>query len=213
MQVRAGGGGLRKQQRLLQRGTNASERIPFDRISIMSDFRDMARDPAHRRGFEKLLFHAAQRGDADLVAERLSWGIDPNCSFSKSRTPLIANVRSSCPSAATVLALLKSGADSSLMDESGLTALDYARRKLARLHARPARRRVKSPSLDENNQLQLSADEQAELDEMRRKFADNDPEFFRIWWQERLRAARRVFNDPEQVEKIVEILEGAEGKQ
>ena len=27
-------------------------------------------------------------------------------------------------------------------------------------------------------------------------------------WQERLRAARRVCNDPEQVEKIVEILEG-----
>ena len=28
-------------------------------------------------------------------------------------------------------------------------------------------------------------------------------EFMRIWWQERLRAARRVFNDPVQVEKIV----------
>jgi hypothetical protein len=31
----------------------------------------------------------------------------------------------------------------------------------------------------------------------------------RIWWQEGLRAARRVFNDPEQVEKVVEILEAA----
>ena len=54
----------------------------------MSDFRDMARDPKHRRRFEKLLLLAVQRGDADLVAERLSWGIDPNCTFAKGRTPL-----------------------------------------------------------------------------------------------------------------------------
>src|SRR5207247_4559944 len=133
----------------------------------MDDFRSMARDPAHRRDFEKLLYLAAQRGDADLVAERLSWGIDPNCTFAKGRTPLIANVRGSSPSAATVRALLDGGADPSLTDESGLTALDYARRKLARLQARPARRPRKSPSLDENDQLRLSPDEQEELDTMR----------------------------------------------
>jgi len=180
----------------------------------MDDFRSMARDPKHRRRFEKLLYLAAQRGDADLVAERLSWGIDPNCTFSKARTPLIANVRSSCPSSATVRALLKAGADPSWMDESGLTALDYARRKLARLQARPPRRLRKSPSLDENDQLRLSPAEQDELDKMRRELGnDNDArDFLRIWWQERLRAARRVFNDPEQVEKIVEML-GAAGRQ
>ena len=175
----------------------------------MDDFCSMARDPRHRRRFEKLLYLAAQRGDADLVAERLSWGIDPNCSFNKGRTPLIANVRGSCPSAAAVRALLDHGADPRLTDESGLAALDYARRKLARLQARPARRRRKSPSLDENDQLRLSADEQDELDKMRRELPGADPDYFRIWWQERLRAARRVFNDPEQVEKIVAILEAA----
>ena len=169
----------------------------------------MARDPEHRRTFEKLLYLAAQRGDADLVAERLSWGIDPNCRFAKSRTPLIGNVRGSCPSAATIKALLKSGADPSLMDESGLTALDYARHKLLRMQSRPTRRPRKSPSLDENDQLRLDADDQEELAEMRRKMPD--PEFLRIWWQERLRAARRVFNDPEQIEKIVEMLEAAAG--
>jgi hypothetical protein len=109
-----------------------------DTISSMDDFRSMARDPKHRRSFEKLLYLAARHGDADLVAERLSWGIDPNCTFSKGRTPLIANARGFCPSAATVRALLKAGTDPSLTDESGLTALDYARRKLARLQARPA---------------------------------------------------------------------------
>src|SRR5262249_59002397 len=31
-------------------------------------------------------------------------------------------------------------------------------------------------------------------------------------WQERLRAARRVFNDPDQAEKIVEMLGGAGGR-
>lgn len=79
----------------------------------MDDIRSMVRDPEHRRNFEKLLYLAAQRGDADLVAERLSWGIDANCVFAKGRTPLIANVRSFCPSAATVRALLEHGADPS----------------------------------------------------------------------------------------------------
>jgi hypothetical protein len=176
----------------------------------MDDFRSMARDPKHRRGFEKLLYLAAQRGDADLVAERLSWGIDPNCAFGKGRTPLIANVRGSCPSAATVSTLLKGSADPASMDESGLTALDYARRKLARLQAKPRRRR-KSPSLDENDQLQLSAEEQLELDRMRRELGEDAAGFLRIWWKERLRAARRVFNDPDQVEQIVALLKAAGG--
>jgi ankyrin repeat protein len=176
----------------------------------MDDFRSMAREPEHRRSFETLLYLAAQRGDSDLVAERLSWGIDPNCLFAKGRTPLIANAKGFCPSAATVRALLESGADPSQTDETGLSALDYARRKLARIQARPARRRRKSPSLDENNQLRLSPKEQAQLEEMRQAVGGN-ADFLRIWWQERLRVARRVFNDPEQVQKIVEILEAAGG--
>src|SRR5436305_3505385 len=107
-------------------------------IAPMTDFRTPAQDPRHRRRFEKLLYLAAKRGDADLVAERLSWGIDPNCSFAKNRTPLIANARGLCPSVATVKALLERGADPNWVDELGLTALDYARRKLIKLQARPA---------------------------------------------------------------------------
>jgi hypothetical protein len=179
-----------------------------DIISVMPDFRDMARDPKHRRGFEKLLYLAARRGDADLVAERLSWGIDPNCASIRGCTPMMANIRGGSPSAATVRALLTAGADRALMDDTGLTALDYARRKLARLQAHPRPIR-KSPSLDENDQLQLCPEEQAELDQLRRDLGEGEDarEYLHLWWQERLRAARRVFNDPAQVEKIVEMLE------
>jgi hypothetical protein len=176
-------------------------------IGSMEDIRSMAENPERRLLLEKLLYLAAQRGDADLVSERLAWGIDPNCVSSRGRTPLIANVCGSCASAATVRALLQGGADPSLTDVSGLTALAYARRKLSRLQSRPARRRRKSPSLDENDQLRLSAAEQAELDRMRDERADADRDLLRIWWRERLRAARRVFNDPGEVAEIVEILE------
>ena len=49
------------------------------------------------------------------------------------------------------------------------------------------------------------------LDDLRREVG-GDPEYLRMYWQERLRAARRVFNDPEQVEQIVAILETAGGE-
>jgi hypothetical protein len=173
--------------------TTAAHLVLPDTISSMDDFRDLARDPAHRRRFEKLLYLAAQRGAASSNAP-------PH--------PADRQRARSCPSAATVRALLDGGADPSLTDETALTALDYARRKLAR----PARRRRKSPSLDENDQLRLSPAEQAELDDVRRELSDDARDFLRIWWQERLRAARRVFNDPDQVEQIVDMLEAAGGQ-
>jgi hypothetical protein len=175
----------------------------------MDEFRDLARSPKHRRRFERLLFLAAERGDADLVAERLGWGIDPDCRFGEARTPLIANMRGSCPSAATVRALLRHGAEPGLTDETGLSALDYARRKLIRLQGRNRRPPQKSPSLDENGQLALGVEEQTEIDELRAELGPDGGEFVRIYWNERLRAARRVFDDPREVEAIVELLEAA----
>ncbi len=68
-----------------------------------------------------MLLLAAERGDADLVAERLGWGVDPNATFARGRKPLMANVRGACPSAATVWALLRHGADAASTDEAGLS--------------------------------------------------------------------------------------------
>jgi len=143
------------------------------------------------------------------VAERLGWGIDPNCTSARGRTPLIANARGFVAECRDRASAAQAGADPTLTDETGFTALDYARRKLAKLQSRKPRRPRKSPSLDENDQLQLQPEEQAELARMRRELGAESAEAIRIWWKERLRAARRVFNDPEQVEKIVAMLEAA----
>jgi hypothetical protein len=176
----------------------------------MRDFRDLLRDPKCKPKFEALLRLAASRGDAEQVAERLSWGIDPNCVTKAGRTPLIANVMSGNPSSGVVKALLKAGADPAHLDHRGLTALDYARRKLVRINMRPRKPPRKSPSLDENGQLILAKYELKMFAETRKKHPKIAREFINDYMKERLKAARRVFNDPAEVEKIVELLEAAE---
>src|SRR3954466_3898129 len=103
----------------------------------MSDFPDLIPEPKCKPKFEELLRLAASRGDAEQVAERLSWGIDPNCASKSGRTPLVVNVASANPNSGVVRALLKSGADPPPLDPRGLPALDYARRKLAKINMRP----------------------------------------------------------------------------
>ena len=143
----------------------------------------------------------------------MSWGIDPDCESKAGRTPLIVNVTSASPSAGVVRALLKAGADPTHIDHKGLTALDYARRKLARINLRPRKPPPKSPSLDENDQLILTRFDQKWLESIRRQFKGKErKEYTRIYLEERMKAAKRVFNDPAQVEKIVELLEAAESK-
>ena len=175
----------------------------------MSDFRDLVHHPKHKRRFEMLLRLAAERGDAEQVRERLSWGIDPNSVNTKNRTPLICNVAKVVPNAGVVQALLAAGTDPHHTDLKGLTALDYANRKLARINQRPRKPPRKSPSLDENGQLILAPFEQEMLDEVRRDHPGHAKEFVNDYIRERIKVAKRVFNDPEQIEQIVELLEQA----
>jgi len=175
----------------------------------MSDFRDLVHDPRHRPRFERLLRLAAGRGDAAQVSERLSWGIDPNCENKRGRTPLICNVVRSVPSAAVVQALLAAGADPHHLDHQGLTALDYANRKLARIDFRGRKTPVKSPSLDENDQLILDSIELEMFDDVRRDHPDWAKEFITDYMQDRLRVARTVFNDPNELERIIDLLQAA----
>jgi hypothetical protein len=51
--------------------------------------------------------------------------------------------------------------------------------------------------------------EQEMLDEVRRDHPDYAKEFVTSYIQERLKAAKRVFNDPNEIERIVELLEVA----
>ena len=178
----------------------------------MSDFRDLVHDPKCKPKFEALLRLAAGRGDAEQVVERLSWGIDPNAASKGGRTALLCNVTSCNPSAGVVRALLNAGADPTHIDHKGLTALDYARRKLARLNLRPRKPPRKSASLDENGNLILAKFELKMFAKTRRENPDIAKEFITGYMKERLKAARRVFNDPAEVEQIVELLEAQENK-
>jgi len=182
-------------------------------MSEFGDFRDLVHTAKHRRRFEELLRLAASRGDAEQVAERLSWGIDPNSTSKTGRSALIVNAAGHSPSSGVVKALLRAGADVTQLDHKGLTALDYARRKLARLNSKPRKPPRKSPSLDENGQLILAKFEQKMLDRVRRKNPHIAKEFVKDYIRARIKAAKHVFNDPEEVEKIVELLEAAEKKQ
>jgi hypothetical protein len=175
----------------------------------MSGFLDLIHDPKCKPKFEALLRLAASRGDVDLVIERLSWGIDPNCQTKGGRTPLIVNAMSASPASGVIKALLKSGADPAHMDYKGLTALDYFNRKLAILNLRPRKPPRKSPSLDENDQLILSKHEQKMFARVRREHPDWAKEFITDYIKERIRAAKRVFNDPAQIEMSIDLLEAA----
>jgi hypothetical protein len=77
------------------------------------------------------------------------------------------------------------------------------------MNLKPRKPPEKSPSLDENDQIILQDFELEMLDEVRRDHPDIAKEFATDYIKERIKAAKRVFNDPAEVEQIVELLEAA----
>jgi len=173
----------------------------------------MAADPDHKPGFEKLLRIAAWKGDPEQVQERLSWKIDPNCRNRKSaRTPLIRAVTGPDPIARVVELLLDAGADPSLTDLRGRSALDYARDRLARFEGKPRKPPRRSPNLTPHGDLKLNAHDHHMLDRIRRTDPEHADEQEEIYLAEKRKAAERTFDVQGNLEKIVPMLERAQGK-
>jgi hypothetical protein len=167
---------------------------------------EMARKPSTRHLFERLLRIAADKGDVEQVEERLSWGIDPDCSTRKlARTPLIRNCIGYCPMAGVVQALLKAGADPHIADAKGLTALDYVRRRLLKYEGKPRKALRRSPSLTAGGELRLAQDEWDFVEELEAEHEGAGDQYLR----ERRKAAEKVFDTRGELEKILPVLETA----
>lgn len=156
----------------------------------------------------RLLFIRIGKGDAEQVREVISWGGDPNWKTRAGRPAMIKAVRGMIVESAVVKALLDNGADPSVTDELGHTALDHARRRLAKYEGRPRKPARRSPSLSPGGELILTKREWNFIDKMEREH----PGFADDYLHERRKAAERVFDTPGNLERIVKLLESCEKK-
>ena len=159
---------------------------------------------------KKRLFNAIGVGDIERVQEVLALGIDPNTRDQRGRPAIVKAARARIPESGVVDALLDAGADPQAADDSGLTALDYARRRLARLGPGPDRP-TKSQSLDEHGNLVLDDDEQEFLEQIRREHPDQADEITDVYIQERRKAALRQFMPRRELRIIIDRLESLGG--
>ena len=191
----------------------SDERTTEEREQDRKEMADQVANPKTRHLFERLLRLASDKGEVDQVEERLSWGIDPDCRSPKRlRTPLIRSCTSYCPMANVVEVLLKHGADPSLMDDTGLSAIDYVRRRLIKYEGRPRKPIRKSPSILPNGDIQLSEHDHDMIDMIRENHPKDADKYELIYLEERRRAAEKVFDTRGELEKILPLLEKVEKK-
>ena len=152
------------------------------------------------------LFNAIGVGDIERVREVLALGIDPNIRDQRGQPAIVQTARAMVPESGVVDALLEAGVDPNAADDSSLTALDYARRRLARLGPGPDRP-TRSKSLDAHGNLVLDAEEKEFLEKVRREHPDSADEFAEIYLQERRKAALRQFMPRRELRIIIDRLE------
>jgi hypothetical protein len=154
----------------------------------------------------KRLFNSIRVGDIERVQDVLALGVDPNIREQRGRPAIVQAARALIPESGIVDALLEAGADPDAADDSGLTALDYARRRLAGLgpgQDRPTR----SKSLDAHGNLVLDAEEKEFLEKVRRDHPDSADDFAELYTQERRKAALRQFMPRRELRIIIDRLE------
>ncbi|CAG0978928.1 hypothetical protein PHYC_01657 [Phycisphaerales bacterium] len=157
----------------------------------------------------RLFFIRVGKGDAEQVRETILWGADPNWKTKKGRPALVKAVRQMIVEAGVVKALLDNGADAGATDELGQTALDHARRRLAKYEGRPRKPIPRSRSLSPGGELILPKWEWDHIDEMTREH----PDYAEMYLDVRRKAAERVYDTRGNLERIVTLLENLQKKQ
>lgn len=154
----------------------------------------------------KRLFNSIRVGNIERVREILKSGVDPNICDKRGRPAVIRAVRALIPESGVVDALLEAGADATAIDEKGLTALDYARRRLTRLGDGPDLV-TRSESLDGNGNLVLDDEEKEFMEQIMTEHGERAEEFVNLYVQERRKAAVRQFRPRRELRIIIRRLE------
>lgn len=144
----------------------------------------------------RFLFIRIGKGDAEQVQETLDWGADPNWLSPKGRPAIVRAVRGICISADVVRVLLEAGADPSVRDQLGETALERVRKRLARYEGRPRRTPKRSSSLTPGGELILPKREWKFIEEMEAEHAG----FEELYLETRRKAAEHICDPRSQIE-------------
>lgn len=160
----------------------------------------------HKAWARRRLFNAIMAADANLARDVLGGAADPNDCNDEGTPAIIEAVKTFVPDSGVVDALLDAGADPHVADETGLTALEHARRHLVDLGP-GTDETAKSRSLDADGNLVLDDEEKAFLEEIRKAGGDRGEEAVEMYIQERRKAAVRQFMQRRELRIIIDRLE------